>query len=144
MRPLSQGRFQLLSVRFRFAFVYIIIIVVVVFVVTRTLLRRPHAFDFAFVFCLLLRIFFCFLFLLCFSIIFLQITLINYFYQSDKNGANGNAGLLPICLGLVCQLTIRFLCSLFSALFFCSTYCSQLDCEVCCLCRLLEWNQTKF
>jgi len=67
MRPLSQGRFQLLSVRFRFAFVYIIIIVVVVFVVTRTLLRRPHAFDFAFVFCLLLRIFFVF----CFYCVFL-------------------------------------------------------------------------
>lgn len=89
---------------------------------SRTLLRHPHAFDFAFVFVVLfvfvslVAIFLLLLYYYVFCVVlfyffFWQITLINYFYQSGKWGQWQPPALVPIspiCLGLVCQLTIRF------------------------------------
>lgn len=91
---------------------------------SRTLLRHPHAFDFAFVYVRFVFFFVSlvaiFLLLLCYYVFFRvvlsffffwQITLINYFYQSGKWGqwqVPAVVPISPICLGLVCQLTIRF------------------------------------
>lgn len=106
MGPLSQGRFQLLL---RSVFAHFI--------------EAPTCFRFRFRFCS-----FCFFFvslvaifllLLCYYVVFCvvlffffwQITLINYFYQSGKWGqwqVPAVVPISPICLGLVCQLTIRF------------------------------------
>lgn len=99
-------------------------------------IKAPTCFRFRFL-SVFLSLFFCFrlacrdfLLLLCYclsvSFIFCfgegEITLINYFYQSRKWGQWQLAvavPISPICLGLVCQLTIRFFSfALCSALLF--------------------------
>lgn len=123
---------------------------------SRTLLRHPHAFDFAFVY--VRFVFFrlaCrdFLLLLCYYVVFCvvlfisffffwQITLINYFYQSGKWGqwqVPAVVPISPICLGLVCQLTIRFFSRAlhFPPCFACLLFYSMLFYSVC---RLMAWN----
>lgn len=116
---------------------------------SRTLLRHPHAFDFAFVYVRfvffssrLSRFFYCcfaiMLFFVLFSsfLFFWQITLINYFYQSGKWGqwqVPAVVPISPICLGLVCQLTIRFFSRAlhFSPCFACLLFYSMLFYSVC-------------
>lgn len=116
---------------------------------SRTLLRHPHAFDFAFVYVRfvflcssrLSRFFYCcfaIMFFTCCSFFFFfwQITLINYFYQSGKWGqwqVPAVVPISPICLGLVCQLTIRFFSRAlhFSPCFACLLFYSMLFYSVC-------------
>lgn len=106
MRPLSQGRFQLLL---RSVFAH--------FIEAPTCFRFRFRFWFFFLFSSRLSRFFIVALLLCFCVVlfyfffFWQITLINYFYQSGKWGQWQLLAVVPIspiCLGLVCQLTIRF------------------------------------
>lgn len=77
-----------------------------------------------------------------FFFIFWQITLINYFYQSGKWGqwqVPAVVPISPICLGLVCQLTIRFFSRAlhFSPCFACLLFYSMVFYSVC---RLMAWT----
>lgn len=86
------------------------------------------------------RFFYCCFAIMLFSLhffFFWQITLINYFYQSGKWGqwqVPAVVPISPICLGLVCQLTIRFFSralSHFSPCFACLLFYSMLFYSVC-------------
>lgn len=139
MGPLSQGRFQLLL---RSVFAH--------FIEAPTCFRFRFRFcSFCFFFRLACRDFFIVALLLCcflccsLHFFFWQITLINYFYQSGKWGqwqVPAVVPISPICLGLVCQLTIRFFSRAHSSSLLplaCLLFYSMLCYSVC---RLMAWK----
>lgn len=142
MRPLSQGRFQLLL---RSVFAHFI--------------EAPTCFRFRFRFCFFFFVFssrlsrfFIVALLLCFCVVlfyffFWQITLINYFYQSGKWGQWQLLAVVPIspiCLGLVCQLTIRFFSRAHSLVPLpCLCLSSLLFYVILFVCRLMAWTHLR-